>query len=226
MKKQEKRRFVKKLPSVIGIVVCMLLTPVLIMNLTIVIKSYINPDKVPDFFGIKPFVVATGSMEPAIFGGDLVITKTVDPAKLKAEDVISFKNGNSVITHRIKEITEKDGEIAFVTQGDANNVKDEDPVTYSQVEGIYLFNIGGLGNLAMFMQTPVGMLIFVGIPICGFILYDIIRRRLAGQKEKSKDNEAQAEIERLKAALAKKEEKNQHGITGGSATSQPLIYKY
>ena len=205
MKKQGEKRFVKKIPSIIGIVVCALLTPVLIMNLTIVIKSYINPEKVPDFFGIKPFVVITGSMEPAVYGGDLVITKAIDPSKLKADDIISFKNGNSVITHRIVELTEKEGAPAFITQGDANNARDGDTVTYSQVEGIYLFKIDGLGNLAMFMQTPVGMLIFVGIPMCGFILYDIIRRRLAGQKEKTKDSETQAEIERLKAALAQKE---------------------
>jgi len=205
MKKQEKKRFVRKIPSIVGVVVCVFLMPVLIMNLTIVIKSYVNPGKVPDFFGIKPFVVVTGSMEPAIYGGDLVITKTVDPSKLKPNDIISFKDGNSVITHRIKELTEKDGEPAFITQGDANNAADENPVAYSQVEGIHLFKIGRLGNLAMFMQTPAGMLIFVGIPICSFILYDIIRRRLADQKEKSKDSEAQAEIERLKAALAQKE---------------------
>ena len=204
-KKQVEKRFLKKLPSIIGIVVCMLLAPILMMNLTIVIKSAIHPDKVPDFFGIKPFVVVTGSMEPAIYGGDLVITKTVDPAKLKAGDVISFKNGNSVITHRIIELAEKEGTPAFITRGDANNTKDEDLISHSQVEGIYLFRIGKLGNLAMFMQTPAGMLIFVGIPLCGFIIYDIIRRRLAVQKEKSKDCEAQAEIERLKAALAEKE---------------------
>ena len=205
MKKQGEKRFVKKIPSVVGIIVCALLVPVLIMNLTIVIKSYINPGKVPDFFGIKPFVLVTGSMEPAIYGGDLVITKTVDPSKLKPDDIISFKDGNSVITHRIKELTEKDGKPAFITQGDANNAADENSVAYSQVEGIHLFKIGRLGNLAMFMQTPAGMLIFVGIPMCGFIIYDIIRRRLAGQKEKTKDSEAQAEIERLKDALAQKE---------------------
>jgi len=202
-----KKKFAGRLSSIIGIIVCLLLTPILVMNLTIVIKSYINPNKVPDFFGIKPFVVISGSMEPAINGGDLVVTKTVDPYKLKANDVISFKDGNTVITHRIIGLTEIDGEPAFITKGDANNANDENQVIYSQVEGIWLFKISGLGNLAMFMQNPMGMFVFVGIPVCGFIIYDIIRRRLSEQKIRSNNRAAQAEIRKLRAQLASKENK-------------------
>jgi len=205
MEKKTKKGFVRRLPSVIGILVCVILVPLLVMNLTIVVKSYIDPNKVPDFFGIKPFVVITGSMDPTICGGDLVVTKTVDPSELKTKDVISFKDGNSVITHRIVDLTEKDGAPVFVTKGDANNAQDDNPVAYSQVEGLYLFKVSGIGRLAMFMQTPVGMLTFVGIPLCAFIVYDIIRRRVADQKEKSQGSAAQAEIERLRAELAKKE---------------------
>jgi len=186
MDQRYEKSFGKKLLSVLGIVACVLLVPVLIMNLTIVIKSYVNPDQVPDFFGIKPFMVATGSMEPAIYGGDLVVAKTVDPADLKVRDIISFKEGESVITHRIIEMTEKNGEPVFITQGDANNTEDGNPVTYAQVEGIVLFKIRGLGNLSMFMQTQVGMIVFIGIPLCGFVVYDAIRRRRAEQEEKER----------------------------------------
>ena len=204
MRKREKSKPVSRLASFIGIAICVLLAPILIMNLTIVVKSYINPDKVPDFFGIKPFIVITGSMEPEIFGGDLVITKTVDPATLEVGDIISFSDGNSVITHRIIEITEEDGQTAFVTKGDANNAADVNLATYSQVEGIYTLKVNKIGHLAMFMQTPVGMIVFVAIPLFGFIIYDIIRRRIDAKREKIIENEAQAEIERLRAALADK----------------------
>ena len=223
MKTREKKGFVRRIPSIIGMVVCVLLAPILIMNLTIVIKSYINPNKVPDFFGIKPFVVTTGSMEPVIYGGDLVIVKTADPSKLKEKDIISFKEGDAVITHRIIKLTETDGKPAFVTKGDANNVEDGNPVSYSQVEGLYLFKISKLGRLALYMQEPIGMFVFVGIPLCGFIIYDIRRRRLADQKEKSNDSEAQAEIERLKAELAAKENSTNEVLTGDSPQDPPSI---
>ncbi|MCL2813887.1 MAG: signal peptidase I [Oscillospiraceae bacterium] len=180
---EHEKGHIKKLPSVAGVVICLLLIPMLIINLTIVIKSYLNPDKVPDFFGLKPFVVLSGSMEPAILAGDLVFIKTVDPLTLKTGDIISFKEGNNIVTHRIVELTEKGGEPAFLTRGDANNTSDRTPVTYSQLEGIYLFRIGMLGTLAIFIQTPMGMLIFACIPLIGFVLYDILRRSFDGKTE-------------------------------------------
>ena len=111
------------------------------MNVTLVVKSYINPDKVPDFFGIKPFIVLTGSMEKEISGGDLVVTRTIDPTTLKVGDIISYKIEDSVITHRIVELTENDSQPAFITKDDANNVADTDPVDHSQVEGKYLLQM-------------------------------------------------------------------------------------
>ena len=199
---QKKQNSSHRLSSVIAIIICIVLIPLLVMNLTIIIKSYINPDEVPDFFGIKPFVVLSGSMEPAILAGDLVIIKTANPVGLKLDDIISYKEGDSIITHRIIDLQEQDGAPVFITKGDANNTGDLRPVTYSQVEGIYLFRIAKLGNLAMFMQTPMGLLTFVGIPLLGFILYDVLRRRQSDKKESVEMQEAQAEIERLKAELA------------------------
>lgn len=199
MKKQ--RSFARLISSVLGVLVCVILIPILVMNLTIIVKSYLNPNEVPDFLGIKPFIVVTGSMESTIDGGDLVITKVVDPETLEVGDIISYSLGESVITHRIAEKTEADGEPAFITKGDANNTEDQDPVTYDQVESSYLFRIAGMGNIAMFMQTPVGMLVFIGIPLCCFILYDIIRRRLQAKKDSKKDDKMQTEIESLRAQL-------------------------
>ena len=216
-----KNKIFKKKPAikwstVIGIIICIALAPILVMNVTIIIKSYINPDQVPDFFGIKPLVVLSGSMEPEIREGDLAISKTVDPASLKVGDIISFKEGSAIVTHRIVQLTTKDGQPAFVTKGDANNVHDGNAITYSQVEGIYVFSIGKIGYLAMFMQTPVGMLVFVGVPVCGFIIYDVVRRRLADKKEKTGtiNKEALDEIDRLKAELELAKQNNKD-ITGG-----------
>jgi len=203
---KKRKSFVRIIPSIIGVIISLILIPLLVMNLTIIVKSYINPDEVPGFFGIKPFIVSTGSMEGTINIGDLVITKEVDPATLEVGDIISYKEESSVITHRIIAMTEKDGELAFTTKGDANNTEDDNPVTYSQVEGIYLFRIARLGNLAMFMQTPVGMIVFIGIPICCFILYDIIRRRIQTKKEMKKEDELQAELDRLRSQIDEQKE--------------------
>lgn len=206
MKKQKK--IFRILASGIGILICIVMIPIIVMNLTIIVKSYLKPNEVPDFFGIKPFIVVTGSMEGTIDGGDFIITKVVKPSTLEVGDIVSYSIEDTVITHRIIEKTEVEGQPAFITKGDANNMEDQDPVTFDQVESIYLFRIAGLGNLAMFMQTPVGMLVFIGIPLCCFILYDIIRRRLQAKKDSKKDYEIQTEIENLRAQLD--EQKKDH----------------
>jgi len=169
------------------VTICIFILPIAIMNFTLIVKSYINPNKVPDFFGIKPFIVLTGSMEPAINGGDLIISKTVNPANLKVGNIISFKENSGVVTHRIDKITKNNDEIAFITKGDANNARDMNPISYSQVEGNYLFKIPKLGFLAMFMQTPIGMLSLIGIPALGIIIYEFSRQKREFQKEFNKN---------------------------------------
>lgn len=195
---EKKGSFVRRIPSIIGILLCIVLIPILVMNLTIIVKSYIYPDDVPDFFGIKPFIVLTGSMEGTVNAGDLAITKDIEPETLQVGDIISYKIDQSIITHRIIEEIEVDGLPAFRTKGDANNIEDTAYVLYEQVEGVYMFRIAGIGNLAMFMQTPVGMIVFIAVPLCAFILYDIIRRNIQSKKERQKDNAMQKELEQLR----------------------------
>lgn len=203
----------QKIIIAVCIIVCIILIPILVINLTIVIKAYIHPDDVPDFLGIKLFVVETDSMSPIFYGGDLIVTKTIAPDKLEVKDIISFREGKSVVTHRIEEITTKGNSLAFVTKGDANNAIDSgEPVVSDNVESVYLFRIAKLGRLAMFMQTPIGMLVFVGIPVIAFILYDILSRVLYNKKEDVKEKAASEEIERLKAELAKLEEEKKEDL--------------
>ncbi len=149
--------------------------------------------------------------------GDMIFSKKIDAKDLKVGDVISYLEDSVVVTHRIIRIdTAEDGTIEFVTKGDANLSKDEKPVPQSKVIGIYTLRIAKIGDLAMFMQKPLGMLLFVGVPLLAFIVYDIIRRQSAVSKAGSKDAEKeelerkaaemQAEIERLRKLSEKKEE--------------------
>ena len=64
--------------TVIGWVLCIILIPILIVNCTLLVKSFVNKDEVPHFAGAMPFIVLTDSMYPQIKSGDLIICKTVD----------------------------------------------------------------------------------------------------------------------------------------------------
>ena len=160
-------------------------------------------------------VVQSGSMsgnaEDHIEVGDLIFTVKPDTDKLKAGDIISFMDGNIAVTHRIIEVqTDADGKRSFVTKGDANNT--EDPaVGEDAVFGLYKGRIPGLGDFAMFLQKPLGMAVFIGIPVCAFIIYDIIRRQRSSGKRDKETEELKAELERLRAAAGEKNPENEDG---------------
>lgn len=194
-----KESWLQKLMAAVGIVLCVVFIPLLLINVTLIVKSYIHPDQVPDFMGYKPFIVLSGSMEPEIMTGDMVLVKNTNAENLQKGDVIAYRSGEAVITHRIIEVTTENGEVRYVTQGDANDSPDQTTVMPSAVEGIYRNRIPGMGKAAMFMQTTTGMILFVVCPLVLFILWDVIRRKMLDRKEVSRTRELELELERLKA---------------------------
>lgn len=191
-------RIVEKIVSIIILIV---LLPVLFVNSVIIIDSFVHPDEIPSFFGWKPFIVLSGSMETEIFAGDLAVVKEVDPEIIKENDIIAFKHGGIVTTHRVVRITEEDGVTKYITKGDNNNVEDSGFVLQEQVEGIYQFKMDNLGNLAMFVQTPIGMMVCLSIPLALLLLIQLVESNNSKKyiKEKqSKEKELKEEIERLK----------------------------
>lgn len=196
---KEKNSLLQKLMAAVGVILCIVFIPILIVNVTLIVKSYTNPDQVPDFLGYKPFIVLSGSMEPDIMTGDMVLVKEANTDNLQKGDVIAYKSGQAVITHRIIEVKTENGETSYITQGDANDSADQTAVKPSDVEGVYIGRIPGAGKVAMFMQTTTGMILFVVCPLALFILYDIIRRKMLDGKEASRARELELELERLKA---------------------------
>ena len=135
--------------------------PFLIFNLTLIIKSKLYPDKIADFMGYKPFIVMSGSMETTINIGNLVIVKKVNSSSIHAGDIIAFKNGNIVISHRVKEVINDSGTYKFKTKGDNNNVTDDFIVNSDAIEGIFVNKIPGLGSILLFLGKPIGLLMVI-----------------------------------------------------------------
>lgn len=205
---KEKTSLIHKLLTILGTVLCMILTPILIINCTLIIKSYTNKDAVPSFGSYLPMIVLTDSMYPEIESGDLIICRQTDAEKIQVGDVICFfdpsGNGTSTVTHRVMEITtDKTGGLAWITKGDANNAEDQAVVPAEKLVGIYSSRIPGAGNAAMFMQTTQGLILCVICPILALVAYDIIRRRIY-EKAKQADTDALlAELEALRAEKQK-----------------------
>ena len=207
MNKQENSPKFHKALTIIGIVMCVILVPILIVNCTLLVKSFINKDEVPDFGGTLPLIVLTDSMYPDIKSGDLIICKAVDAKDVAIGDVISFYDpagkGTSVVTHMVIDIINEDGKISFKTKGINNNTEDRLPVPSDNLVAEYTgIRIPGAGNVAIFMQTTPGLIVCVILPIILFVGYDVIRRRIY---EKSKGDDMAALMAELEALKAEKE---------------------
>ena len=188
--------------SLLGLVLCVIFGFTLLCNLVIIVKGSLYPEKPPSVFGTTPMVVLSGSMsgtaEDHIEVGDLIFVGKTTPEELEVGDVIAFMEGEIVVTHRIIGIENGDKGLQFRTKGDANNTEDRNLVSADNLVGIYKGRLPKVGDFAIFLQTPMGMLLFIGVPVLGFTVYDMIRRQRYANREKKKNDELQAELRRLR----------------------------
>ena len=208
MNEQENSSKLYKALTVVGIILCVVSVLVLIVNCTLLIKSQINKDEVPNFAGTLPLIVLTDSMYPDIQSGDLIICKTADTEDIEIGDVISFydpdSKGSAVVTHTVIDIINEDGKISFKTKGINNNTEDRLPVPAENLIAEYMgIRIPGAGSFAIFMQSTTGLIVCVILPIILLVGYDVLRRKIY-EKNKGDDMAAlMAELEALRAEKAK-----------------------
>ena len=112
--------------------------------------------------------------------------------------------------HRIflKGTTEDKNASAFVMKGDYNTSIDQDPISYNQVVGIYRGRIAGLGGVASFLQSPIGIIVVLGLPLALILVIDLIKKRKENQLANSKNAELETELAQLKAEKVQKELKD------------------
>ena len=151
--------------------------------------SQLLQNQLPMPFGYGLGTVLTGSMEPEISEGDLIVVKESD--ELQVNDIVVFEDGNSLVVHRIIEL---EGD-SIVTKGDANNTADE-PITSSLVRGKVIAWIPYVGMFVDFIKTPIGIVIVLALAI--------LLLEFTSQREKRKDEE---ELDRIKEEISKLKEK-------------------
>ena len=162
------------------------------------------------------YTIATGSMTPNINQFDAVINMRIDdPNDLKVGDVITFRSSSPTtvamtITHRIKAITEdSEGNVCFVTKGDANPIEDESCAKYENVIGKVIIRIPGLGHIQRFLASGVGWLLFILIPALVIIGRDIMRITRLSSIKNSADKMSEKKKKDPKKEAAEKKRKEQ-----------------
>ena len=141
--------------------------------------------------------VLTGSMEPNYNVGDIVIVKKTDTDELKSKDVITFYSKDpdmegQIVTHRIIDITEENGQRLFETKGDNNKIADLEKVEEDDVIGKVEGRIPYVGKATTFMQTNrTAFFLIVILPMLVIMateVKDIIVIARSGDDDESEEN--------------------------------------
>ena len=170
-------------------------------------------NSMPMPFGFGMAVVLSGSMEPAMSVGDLIIVREIREAQtsenaeaqmaefgeqtvtsqddrtaeFQVGDAIVFQSNGDMIVHRVIMMNNE----CLVTQGDANTVPDE-PIAYDAVKGKVIACIPWVGNVVQFLRTPIGIILMLA---AAFGLVELSYRR-----ERSRDDD---ELEEIKKEIRK-----------------------
>ncbi len=122
-------------------------------------------NKYPNYFGYTFFEVASGSMQPTLEINDVILVK-IEKDDIELKDVIAFKDGNTIITHRVLFI---DGDTLTV-KGDNNNTIDK-PINRNQVIGKMVKNFSRLGVWKKVLMEPkIIFVLFITLLLFDFAL--------------------------------------------------------
>lgn len=139
---------------------------------------------IPLFTDIEYRAVRTGSMEPEIPVGSLVmVVPTAAEDIQEGDDVTYVTQSNQVVTHRVLEIDRENN--IYTTYGIANGADNKDaPVKYENIIGVAKFHIPAIGPAVIYLNTLSGKII-AGTVILGlFILSLLLSTIAAGKKQK------------------------------------------
>ncbi len=136
---------------------------------------------------IKFLTVLSGSMEPAIHTGSVIVVKPM--GNYAVGDVITFGPNTRTkppTTHRIMEINDNNGQISYVTKGDANNAPDQTAIVKAQVIGKVVFDVPYAGYAITSARKPLGFLLIIVLPAL-LVIFDEMMNIWREVKKKKKE---------------------------------------
>jgi signal peptidase len=173
---------------------------IIIAALFIIVTSF-------NFLGFQMFIVKSGSMEPIIQTGSVVIDKK--ETNYNIGNIITFKNGdkNDTTTHRIVAMGTQSGSTYYIVKGDANNAPDPNRVPKTNVVGKEQFSIPYLGYIINSVRTLPGLIILIFIPAIIIISEEISNIKLEVSKLYATRKKVVKEVEKLEEVIERGEKK-------------------
>ena len=160
-----------------AIIVILLLIGVVLLVYFIDFKIHDSKFQTP-LYGA--YVIVSGSMEPLIKVRDAVIIKRASEDNIKVGDVVTYRSADPafygiLITHRVVNIEDVNGEKTFITKGDNNETIDRTPVKFGQIQGKVVMRVPKIGYLKYFLIEYYGWIIAILFPSVAIISYDIVK---------------------------------------------------
>lgn len=203
-----KKRF-KVIKGIVN-VLCWILVVIIVFTVALSLITRINGET-PSVFGYSIFRVSSGSMEPELMVGDIILDKTVDnPEDLKVGDVITFKSsdyGDLLVTHKvIKAPYEENGKLMLQTKGIANEVEDK-PISVDNVKGIMICKVDYLDTVYNVFLSPWGLLILIALIVIIFFdeIITIVKILTNNDKSVKDADDINEIIDRLQAEKLKEQ---------------------
>ncbi|MFL5766906.1 MAG: signal peptidase I [Actinomycetota bacterium] len=132
----------------------------------------------PNAFGLRDLTVLSGSMEPTISTGDVIVERQISPLDARLGDIVSFKDpedASILITHRVQSMVVREGVVSFVTKGDANTGVERWKVSADGTIGKVEYHLPHLGYVLSFIRQPLGRIVLVVVPALLIGTYELIR---------------------------------------------------
>lgn len=159
--------------------------------------------KAPSLMGYSVYRISSGSMEPTLKIGEVILSKECDVTSLKVGDIITYEGEagefkDKIVTHRVvREPYYESGNYYLVTKGD-DNPADDTPISGDQVLGKMECELGFISALYDFFITPWGLISIILLIVLAFFNEIIIFiKSLIGFKEED-ENSLEKIIERYK----------------------------
>ena len=206
---KENKKKAPKWKKIVGAILTVILFVILVLCVVVVVR--VKSSKKPFLFGYATFFVVSGSMEPTIHVGEVILVEKVSsPEELKKGDIITFRGKGGVIagkivTHRIVSEGVVDGKIT--TCGDANHNIADEPITYDDVIGKYAKTSAFLTTVYAVFTSKYGFLFIVVIPLLILLVVQITNFRRACRMDKDgRLPEEKTEEEIKEQAIKEKED--------------------